>query len=273
MKKILVVAALIVAGVWVIKKTEAGEWIREAIACGKAAFAKEETRESKIKQAHKLVGNLDKEIRKQFGPLAQRKVGIKELEDEVASLRKQLTERKVLVKSLCDQIDSAIEPVSVGDQFLSIEEARTRLKYELKDGERIEDRLKSSEDKLKNDREILHLKERKLNDMIDAKYRLETELSRVELREAQLDGQNVSTTVEIGDSALEKARNLLKKISRDQDIEKVRREIQTNYETQGGLNRGRTPPAVTTPPVDTSAARAWATGKGTSSTSRVSSGK
>ncbi len=185
--------------------------------------------EFEIERARKEVANLTPEIRKSLHVIAEQEVAVQNLRSSITRQEEKLASQEEAILSL----NSDLKSNRAKFVYASRTYDRKAVQKDLADRF---NRFKLAEDALDRDRQSLAAKEQavesmktKLEEMLSARKDLEVEIDRLEARLRSVEAAETIAHLEIDDSQLARARNLISGIHRDLDVRQKMVDAEANF--------------------------------------------
>jgi DNA repair exonuclease SbcCD ATPase subunit len=219
-KKLLVIGLVAAASVAVLKGTKFFGYAKHEMHAWRESIEDRIPVETKIAQMRKDVGALDKDIERVAHELAREIVEVREKTHTVAVLRAGLeTEQKGLL-ARAEELKDATEHVKLGGRFVTVPEAKERLKKDVDLHLKKKQSLESQEKALASHERIKETLKKQLDSMMRQKDELKAEIDNVEAQYKELQLQQVESKFQTDDSRLAKIKESLHEMQKKLDIEK-----------------------------------------------------
>ncbi len=174
--------------------------------------------EFEIERARQVVENLVPEIRKSMHVIAEQEVDIANLREAIQRQELKLAEQEEAILTLSDDLKS--------DEVRFVYDARSFTRKEVqKDLADRFNRFKMAQEALQRDKESLSAKEQalasmrtKLEEMLSARKDMEVQIDRLEARLRSVQAAETIAGLEIDDSELTRARQLITRIDKELDV-------------------------------------------------------
>lgn len=182
LKKVFTIAVVGLIGVYVISETKAGDKFRAWVEKMGKKFEKEPTNEQELARIKKEVANLDKDIDKVKGDLAESNVNVRLLKVEVDELKTEVADSEKSVRKHGDVLKAASssDRLQWGYRTVAYVEAKELLQGEVKRAKDMRDRLKAREAALASQEETRDLVEQQLQEMLKQKEELRVAVAEME---------------------------------------------------------------------------------------------
>ena len=214
-KKLLVVGVIAAVAFAGIRATKHG---RELINVWKAETAP--TTEEKLADLRKEVAKLDKDVEKVKTELAKEIVAVRTLSTDVTEQRASLDAGNQKLMARGEEIKDSGERVKSGSTFISVPEARERLKKDVAIHVQKKNTLEAKEKTLVQREAIRDTLQKQLEALVRAKQEMLAEIDSVEAEYKNLQLQQIEAKYQFDDSRLAKIKEQLRTIRNDVDIEK-----------------------------------------------------
>lgn len=260
-KKLIVVGLIVVAGVWVFKKTNITSYASTLWSNGAACLKNQVPREFEIDRVRNQISQLDGDVRNLLGPIAEKMAQIKKLDRDIQTARANLKEQRENLLALTQAVESGDKFVVVGGEELKLAHAKTRLEREFTIFKRGEQHLNSQEQLLDAHRKNLSVTHEQLSKMMEQKREFEIRLAQLEVQEEHLKLQRITTPITIDESRIADIKATLDAIEQGQEVDAAKVQLLQQY--NGKLS---TRPTGTLAATDVAAIRAYLEGQATVST-------
>lgn len=219
-KKLLVIGLVAAASVAVLKGTRFFGYAKHEVRAWRESIEDRVPVETKIAQMRKDVGALDKDIEKVAHELAREIVEVRDLTHKTGELRAGLetAHKGLLVRA--EELKDATERVKVGGRFVSVPEAKERLKKDVDLHLKKKQSLDSQEKTLASRERIKETLKNQLDSMMRQKEELKAAIDNVEAQYKELQLQQVESKYQTDDSRLAKIKESLHEMQKKLDIEK-----------------------------------------------------
>jgi DNA repair exonuclease SbcCD ATPase subunit len=237
-KKLLVVGLIAGAAVLVLKGTKFFGYARQQIDSLQEQMEDRIPVEKKIAQMRKDVGALDKDIDAAKTDLARSIVEVRELTTQTADLRTALVsaERNLQARGETIREASNANTVKVGTVFLSIPEAKDRLKRDVDLHLKSKSRLASMEKQLGHHERIKETLEKQLDGLVRQKQELKAAIDAVEAEYKELQLQQIESKYQQDDTRLAKIKEDLRKMKKNLDIKREKLNLTAPIEESRPIN-------------------------------------
>lgn len=201
--------------------------------------------ELKLQHAREEVEKLGPEVRRCMLVIAEQQDEVEQLQKRIAKSQEQLASQQNSILKLRNDLKNESATYVYAGHAYSQQEVRSDLKLRFK-------RYKEAQESLKSDQLILaaHLKtlranEKRLDDMIAAKKKLEVRIAQLEARNKVLQAAKVTSELEFDDSHLSRTRKLLRSIDKEMNVDEAM------LRQEGKLNAGAIPVEAKPAQIDT----------------------
>jgi len=242
-KKVLILGAVVLAGLFVAKKTHlfsyAGTLWTQA---RQEARASVPTRFELDRIRHEI-GRMDGDIRDMVGPIAEHMADISRLKKDIEKTRTVLGERKAGLQTVLTDLQKGEESVEYGGRRLRPDQVKERVQFDFNSCKRLETHLTSQEKLLVNKERALQATREHLNKLIAQKREFELQLAELETRQEELDVRNSGSDLRVDDSRATEIKDALSRIEHRQDVEQNKLDLvngDLSTDNLNGRNRGNT---------------------------------
>lgn len=236
LKKFLLVGAIAAAVVGVVSVTKYGRTIRHE-ARNAVAWAEDQIPvEKKINMLRQEVANLDRDIDKVKNELAKEIVAVRELTNTTNTLRAAVdTEQKGLL-ARGEELKDATEKVKFGNRFISINEAKDRLKKDVSAHLTKKKSLEAHEKALASREQITDTLQKQFEALKKQKDDLKAEIDTIEAEFKALQLQQMESKYQTDDSRLAGVKKSIAELKRKLDVEKTKLELEPRKYTPSSDN-------------------------------------
>jgi peptidoglycan hydrolase CwlO-like protein len=192
MLKKLVIACLAVAvGLFVLKRTELGSYVRVWWKNARACASKQVPIETEIERLRDDVARLGGETRGHFDAIAEEEVAIDNLQGDIKHVRANLERQERNIRTMREDLKSDVQFITYGDTQYTRRQVEHQLKHDWAAFKRAENELKVKENLLEAKKDALNAAKDKLQAMQDTRDGLAQKL---ETLEAELRSVRVAQT-------------------------------------------------------------------------------
>ena len=266
-KKLIVGGLVLVACLWVVKKTQVMSYACTLISSGRASLQHQIPREFEIARVRNEIQRLDRDYAGLLGPIAEKKAAVRRLENEVSATEAKLTDRRDALLALTNAVDSKEKEIAYNGSSYSLAQAKVKLAQDFALFRKMEVNLATQKKLLDAQRQSLQATVDQLGTLVAQKRDFETALAEIEANEAVLQATRASTPLPGDDGRIGDINNSLKDLKEAQEIEVERRRLEQQY----GSRIGDAQPQVT-PVTDLTAVREHLEGRGTPVNTKVAQG-
>lgn len=227
MKKLIVVLVLIVAGVFVLKKTSlmsyAGTLWGQVRKESKAAIPTK----FELDRVRHEIGKMEGDISNMIRPIAEHMASINRLKKDIQTTRGQVAHQKETLLTMTKDLEKNPQFVVYGGEQYSAERVRNKLQREFESFKRVEANLKSQEKLLDAKETSLAATREQLAKLISKKREYEVRLSQLAADEEVLRVATLGTRVEIDDSRATEIEAALANIEQRHEVLRAEVELRT----------------------------------------------
>jgi chromosome segregation ATPase len=260
-KKLVVGGLILVACLFVAKKTNFCSYASTIIASGRDRLRSEIPRELEIARVRNEIQRLDRDYANLLGPIAEKKAAVRRLENEVSTAKASLEERREALKALTNAIDSKEKEIAYLGSNYNLGQAKVRLAKDFATFRKLEVNLDTQEKLLGAQRQNLAATIDQLGKLVDQKREFEIAQAELEANEEMLKATAILHPLKTDDSHVADIANSQKEIRQAQEVERERRALEQQYGSKIGDAQ---PPVV--PVGDLSAIRDHLEGRTTPAT-------
>jgi len=228
-KKLVVGGLILVACLWVAKRTNFVSYAGTIIANGRDRLRQEIPRDLELARVRNEIKNLDRDYQALLGPIAERKVAVRRLEGEVSSAKANLTERREGLLALTSAVESKEKEIAYQGGNYNLAQAKVKLAQDFSLFRRMEVNLATQEKLLDAQRKNLSATLDQLGKLVNQKREFEITLAQLEAQEAVLAVDRCQSPLQTDEGRVADISNTLKEIQQAQEIEQAGRELQSQY--------------------------------------------
>jgi hypothetical protein len=266
-KKLIVGGLVLVACLWVVKKTQFMSYAGTIIASGRDSLRNTVPREFEIARVKNEIQRLDRAYAALLGPIAEKKASVRRLEAEVTTAKSNLSERRDLLLTLTNAIDSKEKEIAYNGTNYTLAQAKVRLAKEFASFKKAEVTLAAQQKLLEAERQNLVASLEQLGKLVDQKREFEIAIAQIEAEEAVLRAESVSNPLKMDEGPVADIANDLKALRQAQDVDRERRDLERQYGSKIGDAQPQGPPVA-----DLTAVRDYLEGRGTTANTKVAQG-
>jgi len=179
------------------------------------------------------IGKLQPDIEAAKTRLAEKRVAVKNLHDEVDSRTARLTEKKQALQVRAEQLsENGVQYVYYGDRKVPVADAKKRLADELKGYERDEATLQARQKELQIREDELGLVQQQVEALISAQKTAETEVAQLENDLMTLRLAETRSKYQADDSRLADIKQSIQKVRDRLNVGKEKLTIDATYGTE-----------------------------------------
>jgi hypothetical protein len=240
-KKLIVGGLILVACLWIAKKTNFCSYAGTIISSAKDRIRGEIPRELELARVKHEIQALDRDYQNLLGPIAEQKVEVRRLETEVTNGRANLSERREALLALTTAVENKETSISYHNSTYNLDQARVKMAKEFAEFKRIEVNLSTREKLLEAQRKNLSATLDQLGKLVTQKREFEIRLAQLEAEEALLQAQGTVTPLKTDDTRVADIENTLKQIERDQAVQIEKMKMQATFGTSTNDAPAQTP--------------------------------
>jgi chromosome segregation ATPase len=218
LKKLVIGTAAAAAVGALVFGRDCGSYMRTSVSSVQKAIKSEVPLEFEIQRAREMVDHLVPDIRKCMHVIAEEEVNVEDLNREIARTEKNLAKQKDQILALRTDLGSSKSNLRYAGRKYTPDEVKRDL------AQRFE-RFKVAEETLASRRQILEAREKslvaareKLDGMLAAKQNLEVQVENLDARLKTLQAAETASHVNIDDSQLARAKQLIREINKQLDV-------------------------------------------------------
>jgi chromosome segregation ATPase len=268
-KKIVIAAVIVVAGLWLVKKTQVCSYASMLVARGQETVRQQIPRDFQLARAKNEIQRLDRDYQGLLGPIAERKAAVKKLEREINNTTSKLQEQREALVALTKAIDAKEAQIVYNGATYSLERAKTKLQREFATFKKMESQLATKEKLLEAQQKNLVATLDQLDKLVTQKRQLEVRLAELEAEEETLAAARIQSPVATDDGRVAEIKRILDDIEHRQSVETQLHQLQQTY----GSKIGDATPSVEGPAANFTEIRDYLEGKTTPSGAKVAQGK
>lgn len=213
LKKLVIACLAVMVGLFVLKRTELGSYIRVWWKKAGEGVCKQVPIETEIERLRDDLSRLGNDTRSHFDAIAEEEVAIEKLEKEVKAMHASLERKERNIRTMRDDLKTSdAEFITYGDTPYKRRDVEKQLKRDWASYQRSENELKIKEQLLDAKKDSLNAAKEQLQAMQDTRAELAQKL---ETLEAELRSVRVAQTrskFHIDDSGLSRVKEGVEKI-------------------------------------------------------------
>jgi chromosome segregation ATPase len=234
LKKVSIVALGVALAVYALSFTKFGSYSCTAWRSFKKDVSQHVSIDFRIENLKTEVGQLDPEIDRNRGLVAEDVVAVDNLREEIAGVRTKLTAQKDqmrnLVKELRD-LKSGNDTVRINGRLFTANEITSKLDRDTNAVESCEKSLQSKERLLEAQERILEANKKKLASMIDKKSRLMEQITLLEAEYKEVQARQTQSRVHFDDSKVADLEKSLEGLRNSVKVAKTKLDMAGEFET------------------------------------------
>jgi len=182
LKKLVFVAAAVVAGLFVLNTTNLGSYASTAWKKVRASCSKQVPLEFEIERVRNEIAKLSPDMKDHLRAIAEETVKVDNLRDEIASTRTQLAEQKKKILAMRQDVDESKGKKTIwyGEREFPVSRVKDKLAKDFQSYQHCEEALKNKERLLESKEAALITAKEQLTTMRSKKEELEVEVARLE---------------------------------------------------------------------------------------------
>jgi chromosome segregation ATPase len=219
MKKLLVIGLIVLAGLWLVRKTHIASYAG-TLWCQMRQEAKAQvpTRFELDRIRHEIA-QMDNDIRNMVSPIAEHMATIARLRRDIEQNEATLADRKAGLLTLTTSLDKGTDPIDFRGQRLTPERARHQMRRDFNSFKLLQTQLATHRKLLDAKEKALDGTREQLNKLIAKKRDFEVQLANLEAREQMLTVARTGTDLLVDDSRATKIKSDLEGIEHRMDVE------------------------------------------------------
>jgi len=266
-KKLIVGGLVLVACLWVVKKTQFMSYAGTIIASGRESFGKIVPPELEIARVQNEIQRLDRDYQGLLGPIAEKKAAVRRLEKEIDSAKVNLDSRRESLLALTGSIDSKEKEIAYNGNAYTLSQAKVQLAKDFAVFKKLEVNLDTQKKLLDAQRLNLNATIDQLGKLVDKKREFEIALAEIQANEELLRATKVTTPLPADDGRVADLDSSIKDLRQAQEVEWEHRKLLQQFGTKIGDAQPQVPPVG-----DLTAVRDYLEGHGTAANTKVAQG-
>jgi chromosome segregation ATPase len=270
MKKILIIGLIVVAGVFLLRKTSVCSYAGTLWSRVRTETKNQVPIKFELDRIRHEIASMDADIRNMLSPIAENMAAVKRLKRDIETTRSRLAEQKDSLLTMTKDLDGNPRFITYGSEQYSAERIRQKLDRDFASYKRCESKLKSQETLLDAKERSLSATREQLNKVITKRREFEVRLAQLEADEETLQIARIgSRGIQLDDSRATEIEAALAEIERRHDVQREELELMN-----GPLASDIIPVQENVrPPVDVNAVRNYLQGNGAAPSSTAVSRK
>jgi hypothetical protein len=229
-KKLFIAGLAVAGGMFILHSTHLGSYARTAFQKARSAAKQQMGLEFQLDTIRNEAAQLIPDIRNQLVDIAREEVAVKNLRNDVVTMRVSLDKQKENVRVMRDDLKSGVERIVYNGHSYSPTVVREKLSRELASGQRCAAELLAREKLLEARERNLDLEKEKLNSMKSQKSELEIQIAQLETEIKTFQLSQTKSTFQIDDSRLARIKDGIRDIRNQLDVAKKTQELVNNFE-------------------------------------------
>lgn len=211
-KKIGIAVVAVLIGLFVVKKTEFGSWLKVCCRDARAAIRNQIPLESEIARLKSELANLDKSDARHYDAVAEKVVVVDNLRKEIAKTRVNLEEQERSIKVMNDDLKSNRDTFVYSGTSYPREKVEKQLRSDFESFKRAQATLEAKQKKLEALEEGLSKAREQLREMKNVRKDMEIELARLEAELENLNLAKLRSDVRLDDSDYSRIREGMNRV-------------------------------------------------------------
>jgi len=229
LRKLLVVAVIVVVGILVVRKTWIGSTVQAWWDDAREAAESRIPPEKRIKQLRQEIGKIDGEVKKAVNSLVKMEVARNELRDEVARLEKTKAARMSEVEAMTTALAGATNTVTYQKHTYRPPVFQDKLDQAVVQLKNTKDTLRLRQQALQSKEESLSTLDRRITRMREKKIELTALADKLETKLEELRLKQLENRIEVDDSKVSECEALYARIKRGLEEEELKAEKYAQY--------------------------------------------
>jgi DNA repair exonuclease SbcCD ATPase subunit len=238
-KKIGIAALLAVAGLFVMNKAGLSSYGATAVQNLRSCFKKSVPVEFEIERLRYEISQLVPDMRKHVGAIAEEKVAIQNLKEEVADARENLKRRKSEIVMMTKDLERGTATIAYDGHDYAATRIREKLSRDFGSYQRCEAEVKSKEQLVEAKEKALDAGLQQLSEIRSQKNELEVELARLEAELKTVRLAQTHNKFHFDDSAIARCKQTLAEIRTRLKVERTTAELQGQFANDNTVPVGK----------------------------------
>jgi chromosome segregation ATPase len=222
-KRLIVGGLIVVACVWMARKTHVMSYATTLIAQGKDRMDQAIPRELEIARVKNEIQSLDRDYQALLGPIAEKKAAVRRLEKEIVVAKENLDGRGKALLALTDAVESKEKEIAYLGNNYTLSQAKVRLAKDYASFKKAKVNLETQQKLLDAESQNLSATIDQLQKLVEQKREFEIAIAKIEAEEAVLRAQGVSSPLKADDGRVADLSNSIKNLLHAQEVERERR--------------------------------------------------
>jgi hypothetical protein len=184
-----------------------------------------------VANAERMVKELDDELRRWTGTVAEQQVTVKNMGEKIAKRQADLNGQKKQILALKGEVDKNEKQYVFDGTTYTQEQVKGDLDVKFRNFKNLQNILDRDEEQLKLRKETLAATEGKFQEMVTMKKDLENEVSFLRAKMEQMKADEAVGTLDIDDSKMAEARKTIEEIRTKMEVQEKVREAQGRLKT------------------------------------------
>lgn len=244
MKKLLVLGLVVLAGLWVVRKTSVLSYAGTFWSHVRHEAKAQVPTQFELDRIRHEIAQMDGDIRGMVSPIAEHMAAVSRLRRDIQTTRNNLADQKERLLSMTGLLEKGGDRVSWRGESVPTERLRQQMQRDFSNYKLLQAQLATQEKLLVAKDRALEGTREQLNKLIAKKRDYEVRLARLEAEEQILTVARTGTSLEVDESRATEIQAALDNIEHRQEVEKNKLTILTNGDALTDHTPGPDQPAA-----------------------------
>jgi len=226
MKKLLLIGVIVVAGLFVLKKTSLLSYAGTMWSQVRQGAKNQVPAKFELDRIRHEIAQMDADIKGMLSPIAENMAAVKRLGRDIETTRARLAEQKATLLTMTHDLESNPQFITYGRERYSADRVRLKLDRDFASYKRCEVKLKSQESLLEAKERSLSATREQLNKVIAKRREFEVRVAQLDADEETLQIARIgSKGIQLDDSRATEIEAALADIERRHDVQREELEL------------------------------------------------
>jgi hypothetical protein len=220
MKKLLIIGVIVLAGLWVFKRTHIASYAGTIWSAVRQEAKNQVPTKFELDRIRHEIAQMDGDIRGMVSPIAEHMATISKLRRDLDTNRNTLTGQKAGLLTLTTSLKDGVDPVVIDGQRFSAERARQKMDRDFRSYKLLQTQVATQEKLLVAKEKALDGVREKLNKLISKKRDFEVRLAQLEAEQQLLEAASTGTDLRVDDGRATEIQAAINDIERRQEVQR-----------------------------------------------------
>jgi chromosome segregation ATPase len=235
MKKLLVIGLIVLAGLWVVRKTHICSYAGTLWSTVRQEAKAQVPTKFELDRIRHEIARMDGDIRGMVSPIAEHMATISRLRKDIQRSETTLADQKASMLDMTAALDKGEELVSYKGRHVPAERIRKQVQREFNSFKLLETQLETQKKLLAAKEKTLEGTREQLNKLIAKKRDFEVRVAQLEAEEQLLTVARTATNIQVDDSRATDIQEALNGVEHRQEVERNKLILTTGDPVTDGL--------------------------------------